>query len=53
MLNLNQIKGAVAETTANDPIKSLRLFGSYADRRQKETRDPGVPVDIVNFSHFF
>ena len=48
MLKLNQIKEAVAKVATDYPIKSVQLFGSYADGRQNEDSDLDV---LVEFTH--
>ncbi len=48
MLSLSQIKEAVAEVALNYPIKSVQLFGSYAEGKQNENSDIDV---LVEFSH--
>jgi len=48
MLSLSQIKDAVAEVAINYPIKSVQLFGSYANGQQNENSDVDV---LVEFTH--
>ncbi len=48
MLSIGQIKKAVADVAMNYPIKSVQLFGSYADGCQDEGSDVDV---LVEFTH--
>lgn len=46
MLDIKQISNAVKIVAANYPIKSVRLFGSYAEGRETENSDVDVMVEF-------
>lgn len=59
MLEIKQIRDAVQTVAADYPIKSVRLFGSYAEGQQTEESDVDVlvefnknPISLLNFFGF-
>ena len=50
MLDMKQIRDAVQTVAADYPIKSVRLFGSYAEERQTEKSDVDMLVEFSRHS---
>ena len=47
MLNLDQIKAAIAEIVSSYPVKTVSLFGSYAEDVATEDSDVDILVEFL------
>ncbi|MBU7008238.1 nucleotidyltransferase family protein [Phosphitispora fastidiosa] len=47
MLNLNQIKTAITEVAGSYPVKTVSLFGSYAEDTATENSDIDILVEFL------
>lgn len=47
MLNLDQIKSAIAEIVSSYPVKTVSLFGSYAEEAATENSDVDILVEFL------
>jgi len=47
MLNLEQIKNAITEIARSYPVKTVSLFGSYAENSATENSDVDILVEFL------
>lgn len=47
MLNLDQIKDAISEIARSYPVKTVSLFGSYAENAATENSDVDILVEFL------